>query len=59
VLLRRRLDTARKEQKSQREAFEGFTLQQGERVPAWKRMVEEFEADASKKNPYEMKIVGM
>ncbi|KAJ7848834.1 hypothetical protein B0H14DRAFT_2356572 [Mycena olivaceomarginata] len=59
ALLHRRLDTARKEQKSQREAFEAFTLQQSERVPAWKRMVEEFEADASRKNPYEMKISGL
>jgi hypothetical protein len=59
VLLRRRLDVARKEQKSQREAFEAFTVQQAEWVPAWKRMVEDFEADPSAKNPYEMKISGM
>jgi hypothetical protein len=59
ALLHRRLDVARKEQKSQREAFEAFTVQQAERVPAWKRMVEDFEADPSAKNPYEMKISGM
>jgi DNA/RNA-binding domain of Phe-tRNA-synthetase-like protein len=57
-ILRRRLDTARKEQASQREAFEAFSLQQADRVPAWKKMVEVFEADATKKNPYEIKISG-
>ncbi|KAJ7788725.1 hypothetical protein B0H14DRAFT_2627987 [Mycena olivaceomarginata] len=58
-ILRRQLDTARKEQASQREAFEAFSLQQADRVPAWKKMVEEFEADGTKKNPYEIKISGM
>jgi hypothetical protein len=52
------LDTARKEQASQREAFELFSLQQAERVPSWKKMVEEFEADGTQKNPYAMKITG-
>jgi hypothetical protein len=33
-------------------------LQQVERVPVWKRMVEDFEADETKKNPYELKISG-
>ncbi|KAF7351520.1 CxC2 domain-containing protein [Mycena sanguinolenta] len=59
VILRRRLDTARKEQASQREAFELFSLQQAERVPAWKKLVEEYEADNTKKNPYSLKISGM
>ncbi|KAJ7828015.1 hypothetical protein B0H14DRAFT_2594831 [Mycena olivaceomarginata] len=59
AILRRRLDNARKEQVKQREAFELFTLQQAERVPAWKEMVEEFEADETKKNPYEVKITGL
>jgi hypothetical protein len=59
ALLRRRLDAARKEQAKQREVFEVFSLQQVERVPVWKRMVEDFEADETKKNPYELKISGM
>ncbi|KAK7050119.1 CxC2 domain-containing protein [Favolaschia claudopus] len=59
TILRRRLDAARKEARSQREAFEAFTVQQAERVPAWKQMVQDFEADSSKKNPYEIKITGM
>jgi hypothetical protein len=36
-----------------------FSLQQADRVPAWKEMVEEFEKDPEKKNPYEMKVRGM
>ncbi|KAJ7745164.1 hypothetical protein B0H14DRAFT_2637194 [Mycena olivaceomarginata] len=59
AILRRRLDNARKEQVKQREGFELFTLQQAEQVPAWKEMVEEFEADETKKNPYEVKITGL
>ncbi|KAJ7795036.1 hypothetical protein B0H14DRAFT_2532632 [Mycena olivaceomarginata] len=62
ALLRRRLDNARKEQVRQREAFEMFTIQQAKRVPAlpaWKQMVQEFEADDTKKNPYEVKITGL
>jgi hypothetical protein len=35
-----------------------FSLQQADRVPAWKKMVEEFETDGTKKNPYEIKISG-
>ncbi|KAK7053876.1 CxC2 domain-containing protein [Favolaschia claudopus] len=58
-ILRRRLDAAKKEAAAQREAFEAFTLQQAERVPAWKQMVEEFERDSTKKNPYETKITGL
>jgi hypothetical protein len=34
-------------------------VQQADRVPAWKQMVEEFERDGSKKNPYTMEIQGM
>ncbi|KAJ7898154.1 hypothetical protein B0H14DRAFT_3080805 [Mycena olivaceomarginata] len=59
AILRRRLDAAKKEAASQRVAFETFTLQQADRVQRWKQMVEEFEADATKKNPYEMKITSM
>ncbi|KAJ6467623.1 hypothetical protein C8R47DRAFT_942443, partial [Mycena vitilis] len=58
-ILRRRLDAARKEQASQRQAFEAFSIQQAENVPAWKEMVEAFERDGKKMNPYEMKITGL
>ncbi|KAJ7630159.1 hypothetical protein B0H17DRAFT_1217935 [Mycena rosella] len=62
-ILRRRLDAARKEQVAQREAFEAFTLQQVERVPKWKAMVEDFEKNSAEDktvwNPYEMKITGL
>lgn len=58
AILRRRLDSARREQALQREAFETFSLEQAERVPVWKRMVEEFEKDGKKKNPYEMEVSG-
>jgi hypothetical protein len=33
-------------------------VQQLDRVPAWKQMVEEFEKDQTMKNPYEIKITG-
>ncbi|KAJ7147747.1 hypothetical protein C8R46DRAFT_917759 [Mycena filopes] len=59
AILRRRLDTARKEQQAQRTAFEAFSIQQAQRVPAWKEMVESFERDPTQKNPYEMKISGL
>ncbi|KAJ6514876.1 hypothetical protein C8R47DRAFT_961701 [Mycena vitilis] len=59
ALLRRRLDTARKEQAAQRAAFEAFSVQQVDRVPAWKKMVEDFELDGTNPNPYEMKIGGL
>ncbi|KAJ7789818.1 hypothetical protein B0H14DRAFT_3502546 [Mycena olivaceomarginata] len=36
-----------------------FTIQQAEQVPAWKQMVQEFEVDDRKKNPYEVKITGL
>ncbi|KAF7341816.1 hypothetical protein MSAN_02036600 [Mycena sanguinolenta] len=51
AILRRRLDAARKEQASQRQAFELFSLQQAVQVPEWKRIVEEYEADNTQKNP--------
>jgi hypothetical protein len=45
ALLRRRLDNARKEAASQRAAFEAFSLEQIERVPVWKKMIDNFEKD--------------
>ncbi|KAJ7346456.1 hypothetical protein DFH08DRAFT_700973 [Mycena albidolilacea] len=57
-LLRRRLDNARNEAASQRAAFEAFSLEQMERVPAWKKMVDDFEKHPTSRNPYELKITG-
>ncbi|KAJ7908806.1 hypothetical protein B0H13DRAFT_2233210 [Mycena leptocephala] len=51
--LRRQLDIARQELQLQKEGFELFSQQQADRVPEWKKMVEEFEADGTKRNPYQ------
>ncbi|KAJ7834834.1 hypothetical protein B0H13DRAFT_1653010 [Mycena leptocephala] len=59
AILRRRLDVAKAEQARQREAFTMFSVQQADRVPEWKRMVEEFEKDETKKNPYTMEVEGL
>ncbi|KAF7295136.1 CxC2 domain-containing protein [Mycena indigotica] len=59
TLLRKRLDTALHEQAIQQKAFEEFSLDQAERVPSWKAMVHEFEADGTKPNPYEGKVEGL
>ncbi|KAJ7219352.1 hypothetical protein GGX14DRAFT_356364 [Mycena pura] len=60
TLLRRRLDNAKAELKQQETAFEAFTVEQADRVPAWKAMVDAFEEDGSKnKNPYEVEVEGM
>jgi hypothetical protein len=37
------------------ESFTEFSVQQAEHIPAWKALVQAFEADPSAKNPYEMK----
>ncbi|KAJ7116141.1 hypothetical protein C8R43DRAFT_845374, partial [Mycena crocata] len=50
-LLRRRLDTAQIESASHTEAFESFSAQQADRVPVWRKMVEDFEAESHKKKP--------
>ncbi|KAF7295904.1 hypothetical protein HMN09_01134400 [Mycena chlorophos] len=57
--LRRRLDVAEVELEKQRAAFQHFSEEQAESVLEWKRMVEEFEADGSRKNPYESTMKGM
>ncbi|KAJ7926131.1 hypothetical protein B0H13DRAFT_1599892 [Mycena leptocephala] len=41
------LDNAKIECAQHEEAFEAFSAQQEERVPAWRQMVEEFEAEAA------------
>ncbi|KAF7292675.1 CxC2 domain-containing protein [Mycena indigotica] len=58
-LLRKRLDTALYEQSVQRVAFEDFSREQTERVPIWKAMVLEYEADGTKPNSYEGKDEGL
>ncbi|KAF7324213.1 CxC2 domain-containing protein [Mycena kentingensis (nom. inval.)] len=52
ALLRRRLDNARAELKRQEESFAAFSVRQADQVPAWLKMVTEFEADGTKPNPY-------
>lgn len=54
ALLLRRLKRAVVECKVQNDAFEAFSEQQADQVPAWKEMVENFEMDGSKPNPYEL-----
>ncbi|KAJ7300519.1 hypothetical protein DFH08DRAFT_919257 [Mycena albidolilacea] len=49
------LDRANTEYADQMESFTEFSVQQAEHVPAWKALVQAFEADPSAKNPYEMK----
>ncbi|KAJ7797560.1 hypothetical protein B0H14DRAFT_3493624 [Mycena olivaceomarginata] len=53
--LRTKLDRANTEYADQMESFTEFSVQQAERVPAWKALVAAFEADPSAENPYEMK----
>ncbi|KAF7354813.1 CxC2 domain-containing protein [Mycena sanguinolenta] len=50
--LRARLDRAKSEYAAQLEAFTTFSTQQQAHVPQWLAMIEEFEADGMKKNPY-------
>ncbi|KAJ7431875.1 hypothetical protein B0H11DRAFT_2261289 [Mycena galericulata] len=51
--LRSRLDRAQTEHAAQLESFTTFSLQQAEQVPTWRQIVEDFEKDGKKKNPYE------
>ncbi|KAJ7166440.1 hypothetical protein C8R43DRAFT_946003 [Mycena crocata] len=57
--LRRRTDRAAAEYASQLEGFTSFSLQQEDRVPKWRAMVTEFEADPKKPNPYEAPFRGI
>ncbi|KAJ7068434.1 hypothetical protein C8F01DRAFT_1246940 [Mycena amicta] len=57
--LRRRLDVAEAELAKQKEAFELFSEEQVESIGEWRDMVEVFEADGSKKNPYESTMKGL
>ncbi|KAJ7431877.1 hypothetical protein B0H11DRAFT_2261291 [Mycena galericulata] len=57
--LRRRMDNGKKEQARQKESFDTFTEEQRDRVPAWKQVVHDFEANPAAKNPYEVKVTGL
>ncbi|KAJ7923563.1 hypothetical protein B0H13DRAFT_1864713 [Mycena leptocephala] len=57
--LRRRLNNALEQEVIQREAFESFSEQQGERAEEWKKMVHDYEEDSKKKNPYELVVEGL
>lgn len=58
-LLCKRLDNAKQEAATQREAFDAFSAEQGARVPAWRARVDTFEADSTQPNPYEIKVQGL
>ncbi|KAJ7653714.1 hypothetical protein DFH06DRAFT_1270103 [Mycena polygramma] len=57
--LRRRLDIALEQEVVQRDALSAFSEQQQDRVEGWKKMVHDFEADSTKKNPYEAAVSGL
>jgi hypothetical protein len=52
--LRTKRDRVSKEYAAQLESFTLFSTEQGQRVAGWQKMVEEFESDATKQNPYRM-----
>jgi hypothetical protein len=52
------LDRANKEYAEQLAAFTQFSTEQGDRIGGWKKMVEDFEADTSKKNPHSVPMRG-
>ncbi|KAJ7712326.1 hypothetical protein B0H16DRAFT_1744247 [Mycena metata] len=52
--IRTRLDRAKVEYAAQLEAFTVFSMEQDEHVAGWLEMVDAFEADGKKKNPYEV-----
>ncbi|KAJ7805537.1 hypothetical protein B0H14DRAFT_2382755 [Mycena olivaceomarginata] len=53
------LDRASKEYAAQLESFTLFSAEQGQHVAGWQKMVEEFESDATKQNPYRMTRRGL
>ncbi|KAJ6458082.1 hypothetical protein C8R47DRAFT_995450, partial [Mycena vitilis] len=57
--LRTRYDRAKKEYATQLEAFTEFSAQQADRVPAWRTMIEIYEKDNSKPNPYAITSQGL
>ncbi|KAF7314223.1 CxC2 domain-containing protein [Mycena kentingensis (nom. inval.)] len=59
VLLRRRLDKARVELEKQEDSFAVFSKEQASMVPRWMEMVNEWEQDNSRPNPYEATVEGL
>jgi hypothetical protein len=57
--LRTRLLAARKELARQEEGLEEFTAAQEAEAPAWKQMVDDFEAGVSEANPYLLPHTGI
>ncbi|KAJ7863532.1 hypothetical protein B0H14DRAFT_2574911 [Mycena olivaceomarginata] len=57
--LHKHLDNAREQEVVQQEALDSFLDQQQDHIEQWKAMVHDFEKDSSKKNPYEMVVVGI
>ncbi|KAF8183260.1 hypothetical protein K438DRAFT_1766936 [Mycena galopus ATCC 62051] len=57
--LRTRTDKAQTEYAAQMESFTVFSIQQADRVPAWRAMVETFEMNPKAKNPYQRTEKGM
>ncbi|KAJ7694277.1 hypothetical protein B0H14DRAFT_3044225 [Mycena olivaceomarginata] len=54
LTLRKRLLKAVKELQRQRDGLEEFSEAQGDQVPVWKQMVDDFESGASLVNPYQL-----
>ncbi|KAJ7895931.1 hypothetical protein B0H14DRAFT_3425881 [Mycena olivaceomarginata] len=54
--LRTKLDRANKEYADQLQSFTEFSTQQAERVPEWKKKVEDFEADPTQPNPQRVHV---
>jgi hypothetical protein len=53
-LLKKRLLKAIPERNFQHDSLAMFTEHQAEHIPTWKAMVDDFEADSTKLNPYEL-----
>ncbi|KAJ6478255.1 hypothetical protein C8R45DRAFT_1101644 [Mycena sanguinolenta] len=51
ALLRKRVDNTRQEREAQTEVFEVFSAEQAECVPAWEKMVQEYEQDQHEPEP--------
>ncbi|KAJ8473447.1 hypothetical protein ONZ45_g16298 [Pleurotus djamor] len=58
-LLKRRMKNAKRERTIQQESFSIFTVKQSDRVEKWKQMVDDFELDGSKPNPYNVGSQGI
>ncbi|KAJ6493097.1 hypothetical protein C8R45DRAFT_927886 [Mycena sanguinolenta] len=57
--LRTKLDRANAEYATQIEAFTTFSARQEARIPEWRAMIEEFDGDGTKKNPYYVEVKGL